>query len=272
MFILHSSNKTENLFAHLAAVFRSSSLTSPFAKEIFLIQSQGMERWLSQQLATEFKVWANFEFLFPNRFFSSLTRQIDLEVDDSKFERQKMLWHFEAILRNLDDPCFAPLNNYLAGENRSLKRFQLAQQLTQIFDQYQMMRPDLLAAWQQDRLYFDSDTERWQKTLWQRITKIVGTEHRGLIWQKIVKRLETAEPGDFSDHLPERISVFGLNTMPPLFLAFLQALSDHCEVHFYLFNPAQTYWADLKSRRQIALEEQQLNGHPLLASLGQQGR
>jgi exodeoxyribonuclease V gamma subunit len=272
MFILHSSNKTENLLAHLSAVFRSSSPASPFVKEIFLIQSQGMERWLSQQLATEFKVWANFEFLFPHKFFSCLTRQIDLEIDDSKFDRRNMLWHFEAVLRNLDDPCFAPLNNYLAGENSSLKRFQLAQQLTQIFDQYQMMRPDLLAAWQNNKHYFDSDTEHWQKALWQRIIKIVGTEHRGVIWKKIIKRLEKAEPGGFSSHLPERISIFGLNTMPPLFLAFLQALSRHCNVHFYLFNPAQAYWADLKSRRQVALEDQQPNGHPLLISLAQQGR
>ncbi len=272
MFILHSSNKTENLLAHLTTVFRSSTLASPFTKEIFLIQSQGMERWLSQQLASEFKVWANFEFLFPHKFFSSLTRQIDLEIDDSKFDRRNLLWHFEAVLRNLDDPCFAPLNNYLAGENSSFKRFQLAQQLTQIFDQYQMMRPDLLAAWQNNRHFFDSDTEYWQKALWQRIVKIVGAEHRGVIWQKIIKRLEQAEPGTFSSHLPERISVFGLNTMPPLFLAFLQALSYHCDVHFYLFNPAQTYWADLKSKKQAALEGQQPDGHPLLVSLAQQGR
>ncbi len=272
MFILHSSNKTENLLAHLAAVLRSSSLASPFAKEIFLIQSQGMERWLSQQLATEFKVWANFEFLFPNKFFSSLSRQIDLEIDDSNFDRRTMLWHFEAILRNLSDPVFEPLKNYLAGENSSLKRFQLAQQLTQIFDQYQMMRPDLLAAWQNGQLCFDSVPERWQRVLWQKITEIVGTQHRGLIWQNIIKQLEAAEPGSFINHLPERISVFGLNTMPPLFLAFLQALSRHSEVHFYLLNPAQTYWADLKSRRQITPEDQQQNGHPLLASLGQQGR
>ncbi len=272
MFILHSSNKTENLLAHLSAVFHSSSLASPFATEIFLIQSQGMERWLSQQLATDFKVWANFEFLFPNKFFSSLTRQIDLEIDDSKFDRRNLLWQFEAVLRNLDDPCFAPLNNYLAGGHSSLKRFQLAQQLTQIFDQYQMMRPDMLAAWQNNKCFFDSETEYWQKALWQRIIKIVGAEHRGVIWQKIIQRLEKAEPGIFSNHLPERISIFGLNTIPPLFLAFLQALSYHCDVHFYLFNPAQSYWADLKSRRQVALEDQQQDGHPLLSSLGQQGR
>jgi exodeoxyribonuclease V gamma subunit len=58
MFILHSSNKTENLIAHLTAVINNASLASPFAKEVFLIQSQGMERWFSQQLASQLSVMA----------------------------------------------------------------------------------------------------------------------------------------------------------------------------------------------------------------------
>ncbi|MDP3840753.1 MAG: exodeoxyribonuclease V subunit gamma, partial [Methylococcales bacterium] len=61
MFILHSSNKTENLVAHLTTVISSAPLSSPFEKEVFLIQSQGMERWLSQQLANELKVWGNYD-------------------------------------------------------------------------------------------------------------------------------------------------------------------------------------------------------------------
>jgi exodeoxyribonuclease V gamma subunit len=42
-------------------------------------------------------------------------------------------------------------------------------------------------------------------------------------------------------------------------------------VHFYLLNPAQAFWADIVARKSVALEEFE-NGHPLLASLGQQGR
>jgi exodeoxyribonuclease V gamma subunit len=278
MFILHSSNKTENLLAHLTSVLSSAPLNLPFAKEVFLIQSQGMERWLSQQLASEYKVWGNYGFLFPNEFFSSLARQIDSNVDDSAFDRRMMLWRFEAMLRNLEDNTFRPLQYYLSGENVVLKRFQLAQQLAQIFDQYQMMRPNLLAAWQNGELLYQTETEQWQKALWQQITSSTGYQHRGSLWQDIIKILDTAPENSFSGQLPERVSVFGLNTMPPLFLAFLQALSKHCQIHFYLLNPAQTYWADLQNKRQIAKSgnlgplDQTLLGHPLLATLGQQGR
>jgi len=271
MFILHSSNKTENLVFHLTAVIENAPLASPFAKEVFLIQSQGMERWLSQQLASQFKVWGNYEFLFPGKFFSSLAQSIDSRLSDAAFERNLMLWRIEALLRRLDGEAFLPLTQYLSGENIALKRYQLAQQLAQIFDQYQMMRPDMLAAWQKGQLLYQTATERWQQALWLQITEQTGNKHRGSLWLEVIAKLNGAEEGAFSAQLPERISVFGLNTMPPLFLSYLQGLSKHCQLHLFLLNPAQDFWADLAGKRQRASDET-LSGHPLLSSLGQQGR
>ncbi|MCK9637410.1 MAG: exodeoxyribonuclease V subunit gamma [Methylobacter tundripaludum] len=305
MFILHSSNKTENLVAHLCAVIENSPLASPFAKEVFLIQSQGMERWLSQQLAGRFKVWGNYEFLFPGKFFSSLAQNIDSRLSDAAFERNLMLWRIEALLRRLpgmatetapgsprhflppwrsevsqsvgnrcdrlDGEVFLPLTQYLSGENVALKRYQLAQQLAQIFDQYQMMRPDMLEAWQKGQLLYQTTTERWQQALWLQITEQTGNKHRGSLWLDVIAKLNAAEEGAFSGQLPERISVFGLNTMPPLFLSYLQGLSKHCQLHLFLLNPAQDFWADLATKRQRAIDEN-FTGHPLLSTLGQQGR
>ncbi|MGZ4991656.1 MAG: exodeoxyribonuclease V subunit gamma, partial [Methylobacter sp.] len=271
MFILHSSNKTENLVVHLSTVIESAPLASPFAKEVFLIQSQGMERWLSQQLASQFKVWGNYEFLFPGKFFSSLAQSIDSRLSDAAFERNLMLWRIEALLRRLDGEVYAPLIQYLSGENIALKRYQLAQQLSQIFDQYQMMRPDMLEIWQKGQLLYQTTTERWQQALWLQITAQTGNKHRGSLWQDVIAKLNNAEEGAFSAQLPERISVFGLNTMPPLFLSYLQGLSKHCQLHLFLLNPAQDFWADLASKRQRANDDN-FAGHPLLSTLGQQGR
>lgn len=272
MFILHSSNKTENLVAHLAAVIESSPLTSPFEKEVFLIQSQGMERWLSQQLASHFKVWGNYQFLFPSKFFSAMAQKIDSRLNDSFFERDVMLWRLESLLRSVarESDDFLPLKYYLSGENKPLKRYQLARQLAQIFDQYQLMRPDMLDEWQKGRTLYDTKAERWQKALWQQIMKMSGLKHRGSLWLEVIAKLENAGQGAYSYLIPERISVFGLNTMPPLFLRYLQGLSRHCQLHLFLLNPAQTYWADLASRR--TLPDAMQTGHPLLTQLGQQGR
>ena len=284
MFILHSSNKTENLVAHLCAVLDNSPPSSPFAKEFFLIQSQGMERWLSQQLANHFKVWANYEFLFPGKFFSAVTEKIDSQLSDTAFERNLMLWRIEALLRRLpgraggvqpenrlDSDIFLPLTQYLSGENVALKRYQLAQQLAQIFDQYQMMRPELLATWQKGQLHYQTATERWQQALWRQITTETGNKHRGSLWLEAIGKLNGAKQGYFSPQLPERISVFGVNTMPPLLLSFLASLSRHCQLHLYLLNPAQDFWADLAGKKQ-RIKEDDFTGNPLLSTLGQQGR
>ena len=271
MFILHSSNKTENLIEHLTSVIGNAPLRSPFAKEVFLIQSQGMERWLSQQLASRLGLWANYQFLFPSTFFSFIAQKIDSKVNDAEFDRSLIVWRLETLLRHLEDDACLPLRQYLSGTNQALKRFQLAQQLAQIFDQYQIMRPDLLAAWQQGQLLYNTDIERWQKTLWLELVAQLGQKHRGKLWLDVINKLTRAADGLFRPQLPERISAFGINTMPPLFLSYLQSLARHCDVHLYLLNPAQSYWADL-TRKPDTLIDPDHNGHPLLASLGQQGR
>ncbi len=268
MFILHSSNKTENLLIHLTTVIENAQLSNPLDKEVFLIQSQGMERWLSQQLADKFGVWGNYDFLFPSKFFSTIAKQVDQQLNDEVFDRELMLWRFEQLLRNVEDDCFKPLQHYFQGENQALKRFQLAQQLAHLFDQYQMMRPDMLALWQQNQTLYQSDSENWQRALWLKITDDLGHQHRGLLWQQVINQFN--QSADLSKRLPERIFVFGLNTMPPLFLDFLQGLSLHCDVHLFLLNPAQVYWADIASKKQW--HEQSTDDHPLLATLGQQGR
>ena len=284
MFILHTSNKTENLLLHLAKVLEALPLHSPFHKELFLIQSQGMERWLSQQLASRFRVFGNYDCLFPGAFFTLLAEKIDRNLRDDAFDRDRLLWRLEALLCRQDGDALAPLAGYLSGETAALKRFQLAQQLAQLFDQYQMMRPDMLAAWQEGRRMTDHSSEGWQQAMWLELIEQLGDRHRGALWLEAIERLEAGAEGALEAVLPARVSIFGVNSMPPLFLEFLRGLARHTQVHLYLLNPCETYWAELETKKQTArhnlerLEKGETpeavfpSNHPLLAALGQQGR
>ena len=257
-------------------VIKSAPLSTPIASEVFLIQSQGMERWLSQQLAAELSVWANYRFLFPAKFFSQMAKAINAELNDADYDRHLILWRLEAMLRQLAKEEFAPLQAYLSGAHSSLKRYQLAQQLSQLFDQYQIMRPELLAHWQQGRCVSEHSSERWQQVLWQHIHRQIAKPHRGDLWQAAIAKLNQSNKDAYSAVLPERVSIFGLHTLPPLFLQFIQGLARHCQVHLFLLNPSQDFWADLPGRKQALLNateaEPCASGHPLLISLGQQGR
>ena len=292
MFVLHTSNRAENLIEHLVKVLEAPQ-QNILDKEVFLIQSQGMERWLSQQLAGKRGLWANFEYLFPASFFNDMSSKLDLKLQQDAFSRDNLLWHFENLLRDINDPSLQLLGDYLAGETQDLKRFQLAQQLSYLFDQYMFMRPEWLAAWQNNQAADiganDEVIQRnqaWQSTLWRRLIESLGSEqtkHRGECWLEAINYLQTRRLGDFEGILPERISILGINTLSPLYLGYLQALSKHIQVHFYLLNPCQEFWAESNKVVKQQLNQQAIQGvaineatdspiNPLLGLLGQQGR
>lgn len=280
MFTLHTSNKAENLLAHLNKVLELQPLSSPFARDVFLIQSQGMERWLSQRLADTLGVCANVDFLFPGTFYNQISQTIDPELASDFFEREQLMWRLEARLRDLSHAELAPLQTYLQGDQLAIKRFGLAQQLAQVFDQYQLMRLDLLKRWQAGQTFTTHPAERWQRRLWLDLIADTEQPNRGQAWLQVIEQLKATEPNTSAFALPERISVFGLTTMPPLLLDFLHALARHTQVHVYLIQPCQHYWGDIRSGKQMRIERLQAEqlaqigdiSHPLLSLLGQQGR
>lgn len=271
MFVLHSSNRTENLIQHLKALIENLPLDSVLETETFLIQSQGMERWLSQQLASHFSVWGNYQFLFPGKFFSMLAEKIEPGFQQSTFARESLQWQIFSLLnKDCNAPFYQEINGFLNHDPVGLKRFQLARQLAQIFDQYQIMRPDMLDLWRQKKLLYGHKEEEWQAHIWRVLLELNSGPHRGAVWEALIDRLNGAKEGHYKEQLPERLFIFGLNTIAPIFLHLLQALSRHCQVHFFLLNPCQLYWADWFKKREVGSPE---NGmHPLLVSLGAQGR
>src|SRR2546426_7754386 len=62
---ISTSNRVEVLLDKLVAVVQQP-LRSPLDREIIVVQSKGMERWLKQELAARLGVWANGLFPFPN--------------------------------------------------------------------------------------------------------------------------------------------------------------------------------------------------------------
>lgn len=268
MLYLHVSNRTENLLLHLVQVLRSSGRQNPFDSEFFLIQSQGMERIISQTMADHFTSWCNFRFMLPMQFLTYCSEKLEQETTADVYERSVMLWRIEALLRTIDEDVYRQLHQYLAGMDAPLKRFQLAAQLANLFDQYQVLRPEMIASWQAGRTVTKEPAEQWQMALWQRLRKqCPDAPHRGELLTGVIGKL--LDEQNLSTQLPARLNVFGLTTMVPLFLRFLQGLANHCQVHLYVLSPCSLYWGDIARRRGL---DQSMEGHPLLVSMGQQGK
>jgi exodeoxyribonuclease V gamma subunit len=267
---IYSGNRMEALVEALAGVVETP-LSSPFRKEMIVVQSRGMERWLAMELANRLGIWANGEYPFPNhlvwRLFSDNLEGIP---EESSFSREVLTWRIMGILPPLLDKAeFSPLKGYLADDRQGLKRFQLAGKIADTFDQYTLFRPEMLLKWESG---LDND---WQALLWREIANGCNERHRGKLKDDFRRFLETA-PAD-SLKLPERLSLFGISYLPSFHIEVLAAVARRTKVNLFLMSPTSEYWGDIataRERSRLAAEERSLGseGNPLLSSLGRLGR
>ncbi|MFP3982818.1 MAG: exodeoxyribonuclease V subunit gamma [Desulfurivibrionaceae bacterium] len=270
-FNLYTSNRSELLAHHLADIIKQHPL-SVFTPETIVVQSRGMARWLTLQLAERLNIWANAGFPFPNHFITDITGKILQDQNAVPlYDRDKAVWQIMSLLSELkDQPWFAPLRTY---QQSSFKRYQLALKIADLFDQYTVFRPDLIAAWDQRQ------GEHWQAELWYQLGRRYQQSNRAVLRNRLLSCLNQQ---DVSHLLPERISVFGISYFPPFHLSILEGLSTQTEINYFLINPCRHWWGHIMDAGRIAkrikkekrsAEELYLEkGNPLLASMGHLGR
>jgi exodeoxyribonuclease V gamma subunit len=87
----------------------------------------------------------------PSRFLWQAYRAVlgrDGVPEVSPFDKPLLLWRLMRLLPDvMAEPAYAPLRRFLARDADLRKRFQLAERLADLFDQYQVYRADWLAAW-----------------------------------------------------------------------------------------------------------------------------
>ena len=275
---LYTSNQLEILAEKLAGVLRKP-LASPFQREIILVQSKGMERWVSMELARHNGICANCWFPFPNHFVYALFREVipDLE-ETSPFAPEIMTWKvMKTLPLNLKKKGFESLRNYLSEGAADLKLFQLSQRIADLYDQYLLFRPEMVLGWER------GEEDHWQAILWQEVGKGIEKKHRAALKKVFLE--EIRKPGLKLEILPERISVFGISALPPFHIEILAAISKMVEVNLFLMNPSREYWGDLLTRqetrkvqekaRKRSTKQEDLHldkGNTLLASMGMLGR
>ena len=150
---LHSSNRLEVLAGELAKVLHTP-LSSPLAPEIIAVQSKGMERWLSLQLATHDGIWANYRFPFPTALIRELLASLLGPVAESPLlVPENLTWRLMEILpAKLATPTYQQLAPYLHDHsNDDLRLWQLCGRIAETFDQYLVYRHHLLNAWEEGR-------------------------------------------------------------------------------------------------------------------------
>ena len=284
MLHLYQSNRLEDIAQILARIQQVAPLESPFAAEEIVVQSQGMRRYISQYLARETGIAANLHFSLPAGLAWRLMREAMPDIPAlSPFSSEVMRWRLLALFQSAEfaqSPDFAAARQALAPylNNGDYAAYQLAGQLADVFDQYLVYRPNWIETWAAGKLVAELARSRsaaqqiWQAQLWQYLDDgKQGAPHRVQLWRTLMQSLASPNP-----RLPKRYFVFGIATLAPMYLQLLAQLALHREVHIFALNPSQEYWGNIIEPAQILRQTQTADlsqqGHPLLASLGKQGR
>ncbi|AOB33305.1 exodeoxyribonuclease V subunit gamma [Bordetella sp. H567] len=319
--VIHS-NLSESLRDVLVGWMRAHPL-GPLEREVVLVQSSGIAQWLKLALAADARdgaagggagIAAAFEFLLPSRFLWRAYRAVlgaAAVPEVSPFDKPRLMWRLLRLLPEvMDQPVYAPLRRFLRDDADCRKRYQLAERLADVFDQYQVYRADWLAAWAagHDTLPRDGGadlplppSQRWQAALWRAVLDDVkamaapigaapSSDGRAAVHDAFLRRAADLPDDVPVPGLPRRLIVFGISTLPRQSLEVLAVLSRWTQVLMCVNNPCEHYWADIiegkdllraaharQQRRRgsparIADDELHLHAHPLLAAWGKQGR
>lgn len=279
-FRIYSSNRTELLAEKLATELRRST-SHPLKKETVLVQSGGMEKWLSLRIAEINGICANVNFPFPRHFTKNLFRTVTGLPDFYPFNCEIMTWNIMGFIPELlGMKDFKAAADYVSGEDSELKTFQLASRIAATFDQYLVYRPDMLLEWDAGRNPMEKFREsRWQFELWKKLSASAGSNAKHLAAMRLdfMEKIKSAD----KEKLPDAVHVFGITGMPLFYVEMLQALSYRIDVVFYYMTPSRQFWSDTRSLKEISkmtLSEEDAEllcfdaGNELLSSLGRSGR
>lgn len=308
-FMVIHGNRPDDLRSLVVEWMRRYPLR-PLENEVALVQSNGIAQWLKMALAADPEdggcgVAAAIDVQLPGSFMWRLYRSVlgRSEIpENSVLDKGPLTWRLMRLLPVLiEQPVFAPLARFLKEDRDMRKRYQLAQRLADLYDQYQVYRADWLEDWAEGRYQLRSvrgdarplnDGNTWQAALWQALLADVGTQgmaqSRAGVHQRYMHTMlsaQTPPPG-----LPSRVIVFGISSLPAQVLHALAGLARFTQVLLCVHNPCRHHWADIVAdkdllrreyRRQsrkpgmpLQLDATSLHQHaqPLLAAWGKQGR
>ncbi|MEM9696606.1 MAG: exodeoxyribonuclease V subunit gamma, partial [Myxococcota bacterium] len=273
---LHRSNRSEALVEALAEVVAHPT-SEVFDSEWLVVNGRGMAVWLSRSLSERLGIWLGDRFLYPRSFVERAHRAVlDGETATATAEPAPLFWHLLALLDELrrsagDDPVWRPLEMYFrdGGDEGSIDRGRehdlvaaLAADLADTFDRYQVYRSDWLRAWAAGNDDGVPPYAQWQPALWRRLLERAPAElfaaperHRRFIETCLASE---ARP----EGIPPRICVFGLPSLPPLYLQAVVATAAITEVHWFLPLATDAYLGDLLDEKKWLKTLAQLQSDP----------
>jgi exodeoxyribonuclease V gamma subunit len=275
---LKVSNALESLVADLGERLKSST-GNVFTPHYLVTQTEGMNIWLKQQLALQLGIVANIDFRKPNDLIFKVYQLLGGVYKDT-LSRESLIWFLYELMGQRDFMMRYPIQAAyfnVAGPEKDLKRMGLAEKMADIFDQYQIYRPELIKDW--NRLDEQTRSLDWQAFLWIKAKRLSSIElpDKTFVSDYILDHLKDQDGAAILRKRLPAVYLFGLSIITRYHMDILSEIAKVIDVYFYLLNPApEIYWIDDKNEKDVAIWRQrgmphtdtQLIGNNLLTSWG----
>jgi exodeoxyribonuclease V gamma subunit len=277
---IHPASRADTL-VHALGDLLVTPAADPFAREVVGVPTRGVERWLTQTLATRLGstttdrrdgIVANVAFPSPREIVDdAIAAATGIDRDADPWSRARMTWALLATVdAHLGEEWLAILRDHLrdsAGiaaddalpEHEAPRRLVAVRHLAGLYDRYALHRPAMLHAWARGEDVDGSGATlhpeaAWQAELWRQLrTRIDAPDPAERLDAAVATICDTSTPLDLE--LPPRLSLFGLTRLPPAHLAILRALAARHEVHLFLLHPSPALWEAVAARLATADHE-----------------
>ncbi len=293
MLYLHQTNNLNILFDDFYKLIIDNPPQNPMKREQVIVQTRGMETWLTLETTRRKGVFCNIKFSNPTKFLTTLEFHLtDKHEEKSVYEKSVLQWAiFRLLTENIEDSSFKMIKNYLENTSTAInssKLFGLSIKIADIFDQYMIYRTDMLKKWEEGKRVFTENPtpyEDWQMVLWNKI-KLAFPNHksRAAIIEAPEESIKNKDKSKKLQNYVHRLSLFGMSVLPPYYFHVLTKLSEKIDIHFFLLNPSPlTYWGHTSSNKQFATIQKNLalmnkedttlqdSTHPFLSNFGKLG-
>ncbi len=271
---------------------------APLEEEVVLVPSNGMAEWFKAHAAMGQGIFAGARVELPARWAWRIYQTVLGEHAHraAVFDKTVLPWHLAAhwpawgrLPSVRTELNAAGLSTEDAAPPGALALWRWCAHAADLYDQYQLYRPDWLDDWSQglsglrtpevggQTLQPVPPEQAWQVELWAWLTRAAAQQapaaspvreaHAGLsraeVHRTCIDALKQCAAGTVAG-LPGRVTLFGTTSLPPQILELLDALSRHAAVILAVPNPCRVQWIDLAQAPR--------EGNPLLAAWGKQAR
>lgn len=242
-----------------------------FRGQQVVTQTEGVNNWLRIRFCEVNGINANTRFCRSQDIISEIHALLTGDMR-KPLDQDTLRWKLYTLLGEAEfRQRFRPI--YLYYEGKSVNRIALADKLADLFDQYQVYRPELIRQWNNtDPTTFQFGADDWQAWLWMQVHQQTGTERPDkttVVDNLIAALMKQGASAKLLEKFPV-LYFFGMAVITPFYMELYKALSEHIRVVFYMLNPApHQYWLDFESERRISKLIERNNrkgGFPLTAA------